>query len=193
MTIDEDALPFASDTEVNSTSDELLIGERTTPDDSCTVSRQPDISNPKKAELPQRRSKRVPVMTERYKLFKGLVSTTNEQDGHHYTAANPSEPLTYQEAITSEQADLWRAAILEEYDSLIKNETWYLTSLPPGRTTIKNRWVFKIKPLDKDGNARYKARLVAKGYTQRKGIDYQDTFAPVAKHAALRVVLAFVA
>ncbi len=55
------------------------------------------------------------------------------------------------------------------------------------------RWVFKIKPAYEHTAARYKARLVAKGYPQRYGIDYQDTFASVVKHSALRVVLAIVA
>jgi hypothetical protein len=75
----------------------------------------------------------------------------------------------------------------------MKNETWELTPLPPGRKPIRTKWVFTVKPGHKDVPARYKARLVAKGYTQSQGIDYQDTYAPVVKQCSLRTVLSLVA
>ena len=65
--------------------------------------------------------------------------------------------------------------------------------MPPNRTAIKSRWIFKVKSGVKGSDPRYKARLVAKGYSQRPGIDYEETFAPVAKETTLRVVLSFVA
>jgi len=68
--------------------------------------------------------------------------------------------------------------------SLLKNKTWTLTELPPGRKAIGCKWVFKVKP-DK-----YKARLVAQGYSQVKGIDYEDTYAPVLGMKSLRLLLA---
>jgi len=77
--------------------------------------------------------------------------------------------------------------------SLEKNKTWTLTTLPAGRQAIQNRWVFKLK-LDGDGAVRrYKARLVAKGFSQRPGADFEKTFSPVVKHDSLRAVLAVVA
>jgi hypothetical protein len=65
--------------------------------------------------------------------------------------------------------------------------------LPSDRTAIKSRWIFKLKPGVRRTNPRYKARLVAKGYSQRPGIDCDETFAPVAKQSTLRTVLSFVA
>lgn len=62
-----------------------------------------------------------------------------------------------------------------------------------GRTTVQNKWLFKIKPGYKDVALRYKSRLVAKGFTQHYGIDYEETFAPVVKHSSLRAVLGAVA
>jgi hypothetical protein len=87
----------------------------------------------------------------------------------------------------------WKQAIQEEYDSLLHNNTWSITTLPPGRTSIKSRWIFKVKPGVCGADPRYKARLVAKGYSQRFGIDYDETFAQVAKQDTLRMILSFVA
>jgi len=86
----------------------------------------------------------------------------------------------------------WLRAVNEEMTSLTENETWNLVKLPPGRKALENRWVFKIKRnLDGDID-RYKARLVIKGCSQRKGLDYHDTYAPVARLTTVRTLLSIV-
>lgn len=81
------------------------------------------------------------------------------------------EPTSYSQAIKS---DCWRRAIQAELQALIANQTWILTALPKGKTSIGCKWVFKIKYKADCSVERYKASLVAKGFTQTEGIDYLD-------------------
>ncbi|GJV80577.1 retrovirus-related pol polyprotein from transposon RE1 [Tanacetum coccineum] len=87
-------------------------------------------------------------------------------------------PKSFSQAVKSSQ---WREAISQEILAHKKNRTWSLTSLPPDKKSIGCKWIYKIK-YNSDGLIeQYKARLVAKGYTEVEGLDYHDTFAPVAK------------
>ena len=75
----------------------------------------------------------------------------------------------------------WKVAVHEVIKALAKNGTWELTKLPLGKSIVGCKWIFNVK-YKADGNIdKYKARLVAKGFTQMHGVDYQETFAPVAK------------
>lgn len=159
------------------------------------VSQDLDIEEPFYGfdEIPQRRrSTRTSKPTEKMKQFKGIHEALIEESWKEITASQ-KVPKCYQEAIVSEDVEKWETAIREEYSSLMENGTWELTPLPEGRTVIQNKWVFNIKPGYKNTPPRFKARLVAKGFTQEYGVDYEETFAPVLKNSALRVVFGLIA
>ena len=103
------------------------------------------------------------------------------------------EPTSYQEAMKSPDSQKWLEAMRTEMQSMHDNQVWNLITPSEGLKTIGCKWVFK-KKTDMDGKAQtYKARLVAKGFKQVHGIDYDETFSPVAMLKSIRILLAIAA
>ncbi|WJZ81428.1 hypothetical protein VitviT2T_001271 [Vitis vinifera] len=104
------------------------------------------------------------------------------------------DPTTFQEALHSQEKSRWMGVMVEEIQSLHKNQTWNLVELPKGKRAIGCKWVYKKKEavLEKEGE-KFKTHLVAKGYSQRKGVDYDEIFSLVVKHTSIRTVLGLVA
>ena len=129
--------------------------------------------------MPPRKSNRKTKPTQKYDAHKMYANVICQE-----------EPQTYEAALDSPLNKKWKEAINSEINSLKENKTWIETELPVGKKTIKTKWIFKIKKNDKNEPYKYKARLVAKGYSQKEGIDYNETFAPVVKIVSLRLILA---
>ena len=109
------------------------------------------------------------------------------------TLINLDEPSNYKEAMAGPEAAQWKEAMDSEIQSMKDNQVWNLVEPTPGHKTVGCKWIFK-KKTDMDGNVcTFKARLVAKGYTQTHGIDYDETFSPVAKIKSIRILLAIAA
>jgi hypothetical protein len=81
----------------------------------------------------------------------------------------------------------------EEYLSLMEKDTWDLVPLPKGRKLVICKWVYRTKYASDGSVESHKAQLVSKGFSQVEGIDYNETFAPIAKMNSINLVLALVA
>lgn len=97
------------------------------------------------------------------------------------------EPQTVTQALRS--AD-WKRAMQEEIDAINNNDTWTLIERPEHCNAVKCKWVFKLKKTAEGVPERKRARLVARGFSQKQGIDFDETFAPVVRHSTLRFLLA---
>ena len=106
---------------------------------------------------------------------------------------NHDEPTNYEEAMMSPDSDKWLEAMKSEIRSMYEKKVWTLVDLLIDQQAIENKWIFK-KKTDTDGNVTvYKARLVMKGFRQVQGVDYDDTFSPVAMLKPVRIMLAIAA
>ncbi|KAK4396921.1 Retrovirus-related Pol polyprotein from transposon RE2 [Sesamum angolense] len=123
------------------------------------------------------------------------IETWHKRLGHFpllFLAVYPAlkEPRSYVQAM---QHQAWIQAMDAEIQALEHNQTWDITPLPKDKKAIGSRWIYKLK-LKPDGTVdRHKARLVAKGYTQVEGVDFYESFSPVAKVVTVRVLLALAA
>ena len=125
--------------------------------------------------------------------LENYLSLSNLSNSHRAFLINiilNKEPKSYPQAMKSVE---WRDAMTKEIQVLESNNTWDLCPLPKGKSAIGCKWVYKIKYHSDGSIERYRARLVSKGYTQVQGIDYHDTFAPVAKLVTVRLLLSIAA
>jgi hypothetical protein len=149
----------------------------------------PDVSRPTEA------SKAKTTPREKANLaiesLKGIVL----EEEFAFSANEEGLPKNYEEAITGDEGEQWKAAMDEEIGTLGKMGTWKMEELPPDRKAIGCKWVF-AKKRDENGRViKFKARLVAQGFSQKPGTDYNNdgTFAPVMRFETLRTLLAYAA
>ena len=130
-------------------------------------------------------------------ITEDLVNGSEHLDGYVMIAEDLADkteyPETFEEAVSSKNHTEWKKAMNSEIASLEENRTWDLVNLPQDAKAIPCKWVFRLKT-NPDGTIdKYKARLVIKGFSQRRGIDYNQTFSPVARMGTIRSVLSIVA
>nr|KAJ0201031.1 hypothetical protein LSAT_V11C600318230 [Lactuca sativa] len=124
-------------------------------------------------------------------LVEGTRNETISQ--HQYCFNIKEDPKTFSEAMDSRDVHLWKEAIHDEIDSIMHNNTWVLADLPPCCKALGCKWILKRK-MKVDGTIdKYKARLVIQGFRQKEGIDFFDTYAPVARISTIRLLLALAA
>ena len=85
--------------------------------------------------------------------------------------------------IDSEQ--VWKDAMMEEYQSIMKNDVWEMVLRPQGKSMVTSKWIYKIKHAI-DGNIeKCTTRFVVRGFSQKEGVNYEETFAPVTKYTSI--------
>ena len=83
--------------------------------------------------------------------------------------------------------------MVEEYSSIMTNDAWEVVPRPQDRSDVGSRWIYKIKYVADGSIEKFKARFVAKGYAQKEGIDYEESFAPVAHYTSIKSVISLAA
>nr|GEV68582.1 putative reverse transcriptase, RNA-dependent DNA polymerase [Tanacetum cinerariifolium] len=148
---------------------------------------------PVRYELPPRTNRGVPpkrytlqkeARRSRYPIANIAKGNLSQESQIFTTSLYFKEILTFVEQALNSK--VWREAMKTEMDALSKNDTMERCILPHEKKTVGCRWIFTIKYKPSGTIERYKARLVAKGYTQTYGIDYSETFSPVAKIDTIR-------
>ncbi|GJS43237.1 zinc finger, CCHC-type containing protein [Tanacetum coccineum] len=108
---------------------------------------------------------------------------------YSYCYSIEEDPKTFDEAMKSRDVAFWKEAVDDEIGSIMENNTWVLSGLPPGCKPLGCKWIFK-KKMKVDGTIdKFKARLVIQGFRQKEGINYFDTYAPVARISTIRLLI----
>eukprot|EP00253_Pinus_taeda_P003318 PITA_03318 len=89
-----------------------------------------------------------------------------------------TEPSSFEEVV---EDPAWVDAVVEEYDSIVRNSAWEIVPRPEGKSVVGSKWIYKVKQVADKSVEKYKARFAAQGFSQIEGIDYEETFAPVAR------------
>ncbi|KAL9244597.1 hypothetical protein vseg_018360 [Gypsophila vaccaria] len=133
-----------------------------------------------------------PLSGTPYPLVNYVQKNRFSMQYHSYLAAlmSQKEPRSFKEAVNDVG---WRTTMATEMQALIDNETWTLEKLPPGKKALGSKWLYKIKYKSDSTVEQLKARLVIFGNHQTEGVDYDETFAPVAKMSTVRTFLAVAA
>nr|AAD25646.1 putative retroelement pol polyprotein [Arabidopsis thaliana] len=195
----EELFPLASSQQSATTASDVFTPMDPLSSGNSITSHLPSPQISPSTQISKRRITKFPAHLQDYHCY-----FVNKDDSHpissslSYSQISPSHmlyinniskipiPQSYHEAKDSKE---WCGAIDQEIGAMERTDTWEITSLPPGKKAVGCKWVFTVK-FHADGSLeRFKARIVAKGYTQKEGLDYTETFSPVAKMATVKLLL----
>jgi hypothetical protein len=106
------------------------------------------------------------------------------------TSIKDTEPRTFAQAVDHQ---VWREAMVEEYDSIMRNDVWEVVPRPVGKSVVTSMWLYKTKYAADGSIEKHKASFVARGFSQIEGVDYDETFAPVARCTSIRIIISIAA
>ena len=155
----------------------------------------PNVEIPNRYELPPRSTRGIPprIYDPEFEAQRSRYPVNRENNKALSQTAVAFNTSVYSSIVPNNVVKAlrdpnWKRAMEEEISALGKNEIWEKCELPKEKKTVGRRWVYTIKYLADGIIERYKARLVAQGYTQTYGLDYTETFSPVAKIDTIRVL-----
>ncbi|GJX50439.1 retrotransposon protein, putative, ty1-copia subclass [Tanacetum coccineum] len=152
--------------------------------ENSLINHEAKIDKPQSDINPIRRSTRTRRPIDRLCLYV---------NAEEHELGDLSEPANYKSTLLDPESDKWLNAMKVEMQSMKHNEVWELVDLPPNGKTVGHKWLFKKKTYMDGAVHTYNARLVAKGFTQTSGIDYEETFSPVADIRAIKILIAIAA
>ena len=79
--------------------------------------------------------------------------------------------------------------MMEEYRTIMKNDVWEVVIRPKEKSTVISKWIYKINNAAYGSIKKYKARFLERGFTQKEGVDYEETFAPIARYTSMRTII----
>ena len=101
-----------------------------------------------------------------------------------------TEPSSFEETA---QEPTWVDAMVEEYDSIVRNNAWDIVPRLVGKLVVGSRWIYKVKQAANGSIENYKERFFSWGFSQIEGIDYEEAFAPIARYSSISTILALLA
>jgi hypothetical protein len=117
---------------------------------------------------------RTSIPPQRYSGYATLMSNIIE-----------SEPTCFEEDI---EKKAWKDSMMEEYTSIMKNDVWEIVPRPKDKSVVSSKWIYKIKHATYGSIDKYKAIFVARGFS-KKGVDYEQTFSPIAFYTSIHAVI----
>ena len=97
-----------------------------------------------------------------------------------------SEPSSYEEDV---EQQVWKDSMIEEYHSSLKNDVWDIVPIPKRKSVVTSKWIYKIKHATYGNVEKFKSIFVARGFSQKEGIEYEDTFSPMAWYTTIRSII----
>lgn len=164
----------------------MTLVESISNDISMEDAQQPKVVIEVPNNAPLRRSKRArkSVISDDYVTY--MSEDINE-------SMLDDDLASFKKAIQSDHSSEWLDAMKDEMKSMSINDVWDLVEISKGAKTMGSTWVYKTKRDSKGDIERFKGRLVAKGFTQREGIDYNETFSHVSSKDSFKIIMALVA
>jgi phenylalanyl-tRNA synthetase alpha subunit len=97
------------------------------------------------------------------------------------------EPTCFEEVV---QEKKWMDTMIEEYRSIMKNDVWEVVPRPKNKDVVSSKWIYKIKHVADESIEKHKTIIVAHGFSQKEGIEYEETFAPISRYTSIRTIIA---